>query len=65
MRLIGSKTRRPMIAITIEGLAAMLAAAYTEGHEAGHMLIPHPSHEDLFLEYQSQVECLCEKDVRH
>lgn len=54
-----------MISISIEGLAAMLAEAYTEGHEAGHMLIPPPEPETLFLEYQAAVEGMCDNHVKH
>lgn len=52
-----------MFEITTESLAALLADAYSKGHEDGHMLIPSPSPETLFLNYQEQVESMCE--VRH
>ena len=53
-----------MIAISIEGLAAMLASAHSDGWEEGHNLCPHDP-EQTFLSYQEAVEGMCSENVKH
>ena len=54
-----------MTTFSVDELAALLAGAYRDGWEAGHMLVPPPDPADLFIGYQDAVLDMCDGHVEH